>query len=97
MDTSRQLGELIDLAESLGISIRQAPSPADSAAEGRCSGGALVRLKGKEIIFLDSNASLSDQITVVAGALRLRPEIQQRFLPPEIRQLIDQQSDGGDE
>ncbi len=94
METSQQLGALIGLAESVGISIRRAPAAGDSEATQREPGGALVRLKGKEIIFLDPTASSSDQIAVVAGALRGRPEIHQRFLPPEIRQLIDEP--GGD-
>jgi len=87
MDLHSQLSALIDLAESLGIMIRRAP-PADESADH--PGGALVRLKGKEMLFLDPTASVADQITVAAGALRGRAELDNMFLPPEIRERLDQ-------
>lgn len=86
MDEYGRLGMLIDLAESAGITIRRVPSAGDSSDH---PGGAVVRLKGKELLFLDPTAPLPDQIGVVAAALRGRSEIEQRFLPPEIRELID--------
>ena len=89
MDASGQLGELIDLAESLGIAIRRAPGDSDPAATGRSPGGALVRLKGRELLFLDTAAALADQIAVLAGALAGRDELRDRFITPEIRQLIE--------
>jgi len=87
MEASVQLGALIDLAESLGITVRRAPSSGESDAH---PGGALVRLKGAEMLFLDPTAPLGDQIAVAAAALRGRRELAERFLPPEIRRLIDQ-------
>ena len=92
MDLPAQLRALMDLAEDLSIAIRHVPV-GDSNAPGRDPGGALVRVKGKEIIFLDTQATLSDQIAAVAGALRGRGELKDRFLPPEIRDLIEQADD----
>ena len=89
MDASQQLSTLIELAESLGIDIRQAPSAGELDRQWN-PGGALVLLKGKEILFLDSGAAVADQLSALAGALRGRRQLQERFLPPEIRQLIDQ-------
>jgi len=86
MEQASQLAALIDLAESLGITIRR--TPAAGGAEGH-PGGAIVQLMGREILFLDPTASVADQIDAVAGALRGREELAQRFLPPEIRALID--------
>ena len=92
-EISRKLTVLIDLAESLGIAIRPAPPNADPDESEPHSAGALVRLKGREIIFLDTAASLADQLTVVGSALVNRSELQDRFLPPEIRELIDSFAD----
>jgi len=85
VDASQQLGWLMDLADQFGVSIRRAPA---GEAGGR-SGGAVVRLKGKQIVFLDSSSSVADQTAVLAAALAGRPELNDRFLPPEIRELID--------
>ena len=86
MDAARQLGALLNLIESLGITIRRAPAAGDGEDH---PGGALVRLKGKQILFLDPTASLADQISAAAAALRGRPELEDRFLPPEIRAAIE--------
>ena len=86
MELYDQLNKLIDLAESLGMLIRRAPSAGENPEH---PGGAYVRLKGKEIIFLDPTATLIDQIAVAAGALRGRQELENVFLPPEVRELIE--------
>jgi hypothetical protein len=96
VDTASQLDALINLAESLGIAIWRATSAVDPGRRGFDDlhpGGALVRLKGKEILFLDPTAPAADQLAVVAGALRGRRELQDRFLAPEVRQLIDGAAD----
>ncbi len=86
MDKQSQLAFLTDLAESLGIEVRQASRKADSVES---PGGALVRLKGRELLFIDPGASLVDQVVVVARALRHRREIAEMYLPPEIRRLLE--------
>ena len=86
MDEHSQLAFLVDLAESLGIEVRQAARRVDSA-EGR--GGALVRLKGRDILFIDPGASPAEQTAVVAQALRNRPEIADMYLPPQIRRALE--------
>ncbi len=84
MEPVQQLAFLVDLAEAAGIVIR--PAPPGSQGE---SGGAFVRLRGQEILFLDLSATPADQIAVVVSAIRDRAELQDRFIPPEIRQLFD--------
>jgi hypothetical protein len=74
---------LVDLAEDLGIEVR--PAPASQAHPG----GALVRLRGGEILFLDPAASVEEQIPVLVSALAGRSELQDRFLPPDLRELLD--------
>ncbi len=84
MDEYAQLRALLDLAEGAGIVIRRAPAGADEHP-----GGALVRVAGREMLFLDPAASVADRIAVVAAALKGRSEVEEAFLPPEIRRRID--------
>jgi hypothetical protein len=76
-------------AESLGIEIRRVPSALGGEGIDRHGGGALVELKGREILFLDPDAPVADRIAVAAGALAGRSELEATYLPPEIRQLIE--------
>ena len=83
MDDHAKLRILLDLAESVGLAVRSAP-PADDG-----SAGALVKLKGREILFLDTRSSPADQMDVVAAALHGRDEVEAMYLQPEIRDVID--------
>ncbi|MCK5114597.1 MAG: hypothetical protein KAR11_07540 [Phycisphaerae bacterium] len=86
MDDIRKLNILVDLAQELGVTMRSVPPFGDSNAH---PGGSFVRLKGKEILFLDTSAPTGDQIGVVVTALKDHPELTDRFLPPDIRELLD--------
>ncbi len=89
MDEYAQLRALLDLAESLGVEVRRTPSALPGEAASGHPGGAMVKLRGKEILFLDPDAAVAERIEAAASALRGRPELEDVFLPPEIRQLID--------
>ena len=89
MSLDHQLAALVDLAESLGITIRRAPV----MGGGEHPGGALVRLKGSEMLFLDPTAAIAEQIEAAASALRGRPQLADRFLPPEIREALEKDRD----
>ena len=86
MNPSEQLAALADLAESLGVEIRRAPAGEGSGHPG----GALVRLKGRDILFLDESASLPERIQVLAAALAGHEELASVFLPPVLREILDQ-------
>ena len=86
MDSHQQLEALLDLAEQVGLAVRRLAGPAGG---GEHPGGALVRVRGQEVLFLDSAAAVADQLAVAAAALAGRSELEDRFLPPELRQLID--------
>ena len=86
MDEQAKLSFLLDLAETLGVQVRQAPPPDELDLH---PGGALVRLRERELLFLDPTASLGDRIGVAAAALAGREQLQDLFLPPEIRQLLE--------
>ncbi|MFP4353587.1 MAG: hypothetical protein ACLFUJ_00585 [Phycisphaerae bacterium] len=84
MDQTHLRDRLVDLAEQLGLAVRPAPP-----AEGH-PGGAAVKLRGQWILFLDPTAAPAEQIPVLVTALKDRPELQDRFLPPELRELLDE-------
>jgi len=86
MEQGVQLRTLLDLAEQIGLEVRRVPGSSSGSDH---PGGALVRLRGREIVFLDPAACLGDQIGVLAAALKGRTEVEDRFLPPEVRELID--------
>lgn len=86
MDQEGKLRVLLDLTESLGIEVRHAPA---RGANWDLEGGSLVRLGDKEMLFLDAGAPTTAQIAAVASVLAQRDEIEQMFLPPEIRETID--------
>lgn len=86
MEPAQQLAALIDLAESLEIEVRR--SPAREQFGGRL-GGALVALRGRSILFLDPSATWNDQVAAAALGLKGRKELDDIFIPPEIRELID--------
>ena len=88
MDNSELLGRLIDLTEQLGIAIRRAPLEEGTSLSGHV-GGSVVHLKGKEIIFLDTTATLEDQIAVVCKSLSGHKELAERFIPPQVRNAIE--------
>jgi hypothetical protein len=86
MEQSGQLRMLLDLAEQIGLEVRRVPGASNGSEH---PGGAMVKLKGREILFLDPAASPSDQLGVLAASLRGRRQVEDRFLPPEIREIID--------
>lgn len=87
MNDIRKLNTLVDLAQQVGVVIRRAPATGDDNAH---PGGSFVMLRGEEFLFLDTSASTGDQISATAGVLKNHPELADRFLPPEIRQLLDE-------
>ena len=87
MDAIAQLDSLLELAQSVGITVRRCPPAAEADSH---PGGALIRLKGKEILFLDPSACAADQISVVAASLKGREGLEQRYLSPEIRAILEQ-------
>ena len=87
MDDIRKLNLLVDLVQQLGVVIRRAPVSGD---DGGHPGGSFITLRGKEILFLDTSAPTGDQINTTVTVLKNHPELTDRFLPPEIRALLDE-------
>ena len=89
MDDLTKLSKLIDLAEEMGISVRRAPAMGDLSSRG----GGYVRLGNKEMLFLDPAAPTGDQVSVAVQSLQRHPELADRFLPPELRTLLDAEAE----
>jgi len=83
----RKLNTLVDLAQEVGVVIRRAPASGDDNAH---PGGSFITLRGAEILFLDTSAPTGDQIDATVAALKNHPELADRFLPPEIRELLEE-------
>jgi hypothetical protein len=86
------LGELLDLAGQLGLEVRRLPLGG--------SGGGLATLRGKQILFLDTDAD-SDVLLdrTAAGLSRLADRFESVYLRPAVRALLEgnRLTDNGDE
>ena len=87
MDPYEQLEALLELARELEMAVRPMPAAFDGDEH---PGGALTRIGAEQVLFLDRQAGVADQLAVVAKALAGREEIENRYLPPELRQCIRQ-------
>ena len=85
MDTETLLDELLDLAGQLGIELRR------EYLGGH--GGGICKLRGKWVLFVDTAASEVEQLDQTAAALANREELEQIYLRPQIREILDQYSE----
>lgn len=84
---------MLDLAEELGMTVREVPG---LPGPGDHPGGALVRVKDRDVLMLDTQASLADRVSVAAAALADRPELADRFIAPQLRERIEFGRNGDD-
>ena len=80
MDGRSQLEALLELADQLGLEVRRAALGGD--------GGGACSLRGKDILFVDTQADLEHQLEATARALAGHPALEQQFVLPEIRELL---------
>jgi hypothetical protein len=83
MDLSRRLDALLELAEQLGIEIR--------AETMGGAGGGLCRLKGRQVLFVDTAADLATRYDRTLAAMAGLDEIDGHYLLPEVRQDVERQ------
>ncbi len=81
MDRQILLDELLALALEMNLEVRKA------FLDGQ--GGGLCRLKGKWVLFVDEAASIDERIGVVAESLADRPELENIYLMPQVREAIE--------
>ena len=84
MDENTLLGQLEELAHSLGIEIRDEPLK----REGGFFPGGLCRIKGEYVLILNSLATTEDKIQTMAKALN-RFDLSRVYLRPGLREFLD--------
>ena len=78
------LGQLEELARSLGIEIRNEPIRKESSF----SPGGLCRFKGDYLLIFNTKATKDDRIEALAQALT-RFDLDQVYLRPGLREFLD--------
>ena len=84
VDEGTILGQLEELARSLGIQIRNEPLK----REGSFSSGGLCRLKGEYLLIFNTKATREDRIEALVQAVG-RFDLDQIYLKPGLREFLD--------
>jgi hypothetical protein len=79
------LSQLEELTESLGVKIRYEKI----IKEGSYFSGGLCKIKGQDIIIINSKAAIEDKIEILANALRSF-DLGQVFIKPVLREFLGQ-------
>jgi hypothetical protein len=85
LDEDTLLGQLEELAHSLGIEIRYEPLK----REGGFSPGGLCRIRGEYALILNSAATTEDKIQTMASALK-RFDLSRVYVRPGLREFLDE-------
>jgi hypothetical protein len=83
MDLQARLDILIGLAQEAGLTIRREPLGGD--------GGGFCLIKGQRVLFIDTQADLETRYERTLQALAWLPELEQRYVPPEVRDDLERQ------
>jgi len=83
MDDKTLMSQLEELAENLGIEIRHEAI----RKEGAFFTGGLCKLKGKDILIVNSEANMGDKIQALAKALK-RFDLSQIYMRPALREFL---------
>ena len=84
MTTEGLLDELLRLLEKAGIEVRT-----EQMGGG---GGGVCSVKGRNIVFLDSQGSMRERAAVCANALAKAVDLEKVYLKPEVRQFVEHES-----
>lgn len=88
MDLQTRLDTLLSTAEEIGLSVRREPQGGE--------GGGYCVLRGQRVLFVDTMADLGTRYERTLAALAPLPEIEQKYLPPEIREDIEEQRESAE-
>jgi hypothetical protein len=86
MELQRKLDALVELAGQIGLEIRREPLGGE--------GGGYCVVRGRRVLFIDTTADLPTCYDRTAAAIARLGEIEQRYLPPEIREDIERYRSG---
>ncbi len=82
MDSQDLLEHLAELAAQLGISIRRTDLGG--------SGGSLINLRGRQILFIDTLADPTDQLERIIPDFARLASLDDIYIVPELRELLDE-------
>ncbi|MBI9016691.1 MAG: hypothetical protein JEZ07_05445 [Phycisphaerae bacterium] len=81
MEENEILDNLLDLAEQLKLEIRRGKLGG--------AGGGLCKFKGSQVLFVDEDASDEDSIDSIAEALSGIKEVENMYILPQIREILE--------
>jgi len=85
VDLQARLDALLTAAEEIGLAVRREPLGGE--------GGGYCVLRGQRVLFVDTTADLETRYERTLAALSRLPEIDQRYLLPEVRDDIERQQE----
>jgi hypothetical protein len=80
VDAQDQLRALLELAEARGVEVRQERLGGE--------GGALCKIKGKWVLFVDESSDRVTQLSSTAAALARLGDWEQIYVRPDLRALL---------
>jgi len=83
MDLETRLSELLRAAEEIGLAIQRVPMGGE--------GGGFCVVKGQRRLFIDTMTDLETRYERTLAALAPLPEMDTRYLLPEVREDLDRQ------
>jgi hypothetical protein len=83
MDLQSRFDALLALATEIGLTIRREPLGGE--------GGGYCMLRGRAVLFVDTMADLETRYERTLAALAPLPEVDRRYLPPEVREDLERQ------
>ena len=83
MNTEGLLDELLQLLEKAGVEVR-----VDAMGGG---GGGVCSVRGRNIVFLDSQGATMERAAVCAKALARAVDLEQIYMRPEVRQFVERE------
>lgn len=82
MDPHTQLEHLIEQLQRLNYQVRN--EPLGGAGGGSCT------VRGMPVVFVDTEADIATRITLCLEALAAHSSVDDMYLPPALRERIDQ-------
>jgi len=81
-DETSLVDRLTELAEELGVEVRREPIDGE--------GGGLCRVRGRQVLFIDTLADPATQLGRCLEALARLPGVDEHFLRPDLRERLEQ-------